>query len=254
MVSNLLKAPGWVSPGARIYAVGDVHGCATRLADLHAQIAADLHQSPVDRPLLIHLGDYVDRGPDSAAVVRGLAAGPAIPGIPQVNLRGNHEQMMLDALGGDPGKIGHWLANGAGPTLESWGTSAERPLSEWRQALNPAEHHLLSGLPHYHQVDGYVFVHAGLRPGRRLDLQSDEDMLWIREVFLHSHGTILPEAPDMAVVHGHTPKPQPVITGQRIGIDTGAVMGGPLTCAVLEGRTVRFLTVFASFPNGRESG
>ncbi len=107
----------------------------------------------------------------------------------------------------------------------------------------PAELAFLEALPLLHQVDGYVFVHAGLRPGVRLDRQSAHDMLWIREGFLDWRGPILPEAPGAAVVHGHTPARRPEVAGMRVGIDTGAVAGGALTCAVLEARTVRFLSV-----------
>jgi serine/threonine protein phosphatase 1 len=159
-----------------------------------------------------------------------------------VNLRGNHEQMMLDALTGSRSQINHWLDNNGGDTLRSWGTAADRPVAEWRQALPPVELAFLQGLPLIHRIDGYVFVHAGLRPGVPLAQQSEEDMLWIRDDFLRVRGSILPDAPELAVVHGHTPSREPEVVGQRIGIDTGAVNGGALTCAVLEGQTVRFLT------------
>ncbi len=86
-----------------------------------------------------------------------------------------------------------------------------------------------------------MFVHAGVRPGVPLADQTPEDLLWIRERFLDHDGPLLPDAPGAAVVHGHTPVPRPTVTGNRIGVDTGAVTGGALTCAVLEGRTVRFL-------------
>ncbi len=234
-------APGWLSPGTRVYAIGDVHGCADRLAALHGQVAADLRREPVAAPLLLHLGDYVDRGAASATAVRRLAAGPVLPGVPMVCLRGNHEQMMLDALRGDRSSVAHWLGNGGGETLRSWGVRAHQPVAAWREAMAP-ELPFLRDLPLFHELDGYVFVHAGLRPGLGLAMQSDEDMLWIREAFLDWTGAILPGAPDTAVVHGHTPRPAPDIVGQRIGLDTGAVTGGALTCAVLEGRTVRFLT------------
>ena len=243
MVSASLihPAPGWLSPGRRVYAIGDVHGCADRLALLHGHIAVDLRRDPVPMPLLLHLGDYVDRGEASATVVRRLAAGPVLPGVPMVCLRGNHEQMMLGALEGSASSIEHWLGNGGGETLRSWNTRPTRPVAAWRAAVAP-ELPFLRGLPLFHAVDGYVFVHAGLRPGVRMAAQSDEDMLWIREEFLDEAGPILPEAPQTAVVHGHTPRPTPEIVDSRIGLDTGAVTGGALTCAVLEGRSVRFLT------------
>ena len=243
MVSASLSrpAPGWLSPGTRVYAVGDVHGCADRLAALHGQIAADMARDPVADPLLLHLGDYVDRGDASATVVRRLAAGPVLPGMPMVCLRGNHEQMMLDALAGDRSDVDLWLDNGAEATLRSWGLRGIRSPASWRAAMAP-ELPFLQGLELCHRVDGYVFVHAGLRPGVTMERQSAEDMLWIREEFLTWPGRILPEAPGTAVVHGHTPRPHPDVVGQRIGVDTGAVGGGALTCAVLEGRTVRFLS------------
>ena len=208
---------------------------------LHAQIAADVQREPVASPVLLHLGDYVDRGPASAAVVRRLAAGPVLPGVTMVCLRGNHEQMMLDALDGGFGAVDHWLENGGHATLRSWGVGRSRNPIEWRTAMAPVLP-FLRGLALFHRIDGYVFVHAGLRPGIGLDAQDEEDMLWIREEFLDWRGPILPEAPDSAVVHGHTPRDRPEVVGQRIGLDTGAVTGGALTCAVLEGRTVRFLT------------
>ncbi len=242
MVSPSLNqaAPGWLSPGVRVYAIGDVHGCAGRLATLHGMVAADLRSDPAPQPLLLHLGDYVDRGEDSAGVVRRLAQGPVLPGVPMVSLRGNHEQMMLEALEGDPEGMVHWLHNGGDATLRSWGLRTRGKPADWRSAM-AAELPFLNSLALFHQVDGYIFVHAGLRPGVRLVAQSSEDMLWIREDFLDWPGPILPEAPRMAVVHGHTPRRHPDIVGLRMGLDTGAVMGGALTCAVLEGRTVRYL-------------
>ena len=234
-------APGWVAGGTRVYAIGDIHGCAGRLADLHRQVAADLAAAPIARPLLLHIGDYVDRGPDSAAVVRMLCQDQVLPGVPTVNLRGNHEQMMIEALTGDRRKADHWLDNNAKATLRSWGVSARRPAREWREALTAQELGFLNGLPFHHQLDGYLFVHAGVRPGVVLAQQTEEDMLWIRDEFLDWRGPLLPEQPEVAVVHGHTPKPRPTVGPHQLGIDTGAVKGGPLTCAVLEGRTVRFL-------------
>ena len=233
-------APGWLLPGARVYAIGDVHGCDGRLAALHRQVARDLARSPAERPLLVHLGDYVDRGPDSAGVVRRLAAGP-ISAIPTVCLRGNHEQMLLDALAHGGGDREDWLRNGGGATLRSWGADPVQPIAAWAAAMGP-ELPFLRALPLFHGLDGYVFVHAGLRPGLSMALQMEADMLWIREGFLEWNGPLLPESPGTAAVHGHTPARRPEVRRNRIGVDTGAVAGGALTCAVLEGDAVRFLT------------
>ena len=88
-----------------------------------------------------------------------------------------------------------------------------------------------------HKEGGYLFVHAGIRPGRKLSRQTDEELLWIREPFLSS-----PDRHPLVVVHGHTPAVSPAIHANRIGIDTGAAMGGTLTCLVLEGDRMHFLT------------
>jgi serine/threonine protein phosphatase 1 len=236
-------APGWVAPGRRIYAVGDVHGCAERLEALHALILADLAAHPAVETLLVHLGDFIDRGPDSAGVIAQLASGPPLPGVPMVALRGNHEQMMLDAITGDRGAIAHWRGNGGNAALESWQIKAAKKDRNWASDLPPLDYAFLRSLRLTHCVDGYVFVHAGVRPGVPLAAQNAEDLLWIRKPFLESRGPLLPDAPGLAVVHGHTPEEAPVVTDNRIGVDTGAVRGGRLTCAVLEGVWVRFVSV-----------
>lgn len=231
-------APATLPAGQRVYAIGDVHGCAARLDALHALIRADLAARPLAEPTIVHLGDYVDRGEDSAGVLaRLLRPFPADPAPRVINLMGNHEEMALIALDmADPDSVQHWLTNGGGETLTSWGISPRTAPAGWR-ALVPAEHlAMLRGLALFHRQGGYVFVHAGLRPGLPMQRQAREDMLWIREPFLSSTG----QFPGV-VVHGHTPGRAPVIRPHRIGVDTGAVMGGALTCAVLEADRVGFL-------------
>ena len=105
-------APGRLPAGHRVYAIGDIHGCLDRLRELHAAIAADLAARPVEQALLLHVGDYVDRGPDSAGVVRLLAAGDPLPGVATVNLMGNHERTMLDALDGVGPSATDWMISG----------------------------------------------------------------------------------------------------------------------------------------------
>ena len=235
---EFVPAPASLPSGQRVYAVGDVHGCLDRLTALHALIAADLAERPVAQPVLVHLGDYVDRGPDSAGVVALLATGAPLPGLPTVNLMGNHEHMMLAALAsGETEATELWLANGAADSLHSWGVPRSAQPNDWAAHL-PIPHLLfLRDLALRHRAGGYLFVHAGVRPGIKLDQQTRHDLLWIREPFLSSrqdHGAV--------VVHGHTPHPEPVVRPNRIGIDTGAVMGGMLTCAVLEADRLGFLT------------
>jgi serine/threonine protein phosphatase 1 len=230
------KAPGRLPAGRRIYAVGDVHGCDGRLATLHAAIAADLARRPCPAPLLVHLGDYVDRGPDSCGVVRRLAAGDPLPGVPTVNLMGNHEATMLEALGGQGAAMTDWMIQGGRAALTSWGGDPDAPRTEWANHVPAADLDFLRGLALMHREGGYLFVHAGIRPGVPVAAQAREDLLGIRQPFLQSDTDL-----GVVVVHGHTPKSEPVLRHNRIGIDTGAVYGQRLTCAVLEGDLVGFL-------------
>ena len=229
-------APGQIPAGQRVYAIGDIHGCAERLWALHEAIADDLAARPVEAPLLVHVGDYVDRGPDSAGVVRGLAAGDRLRGVPTVNLMGNHERTMLDALDGAGASATDWMISGGREALASWGGDPDAPRDTWRAHVPEPDLAFLRGLALRHQVGGYLFVHAGIRPGVSLSFQADQDLLTIRNSFLYSEQDF-----GVVVVHGHTPRMAPEIRFNRIGIDTGAVFNGKLTCAVLEGEKVGFL-------------
>ena len=234
---TLTLAPATLPPNQRIYAIGDIHGCDDRLAMMHRLIAADLAARPVAEPVLVHLGDYIDRGEASAAVLDRLIAGWPAPALAAVNLMGNHEAMLLAALdSGDDEAVMQWLGNGGAETLASWGLSRRSRPRDWARTI-PAEHvAFMRGLALRHVAGGYLFVHAGLRPGVPLERQSPHDMLWIREPFLSWQG----ESP-FVVVHGHTPEHDVVVRPNRIGIDTGAVMGGVLTCVVLEADRMGFL-------------
>ena len=253
LLPRLRTAPGWLRPGRRVYAVGDVHGCSDALAALHRVVENDLAEHPIEpgrraedgpvAPLLLHVGDLIDRGPNAAGVVGTLAAGSPIPGLPMVNLMGNHEWMMLSALTQDDEDARLlWLENGGYESLRSWGVPAGTRPADWA-GLVPKRHLLfLRGLAPWHRIDGYLFAHAGVRPGVTLAQQRWSDLLWIREPFLSWDGPLLPSDPDLAVVHGHTISAEPVLRTNRLGIDTGAWRGRPLTCAVLEERQVRFLS------------
>jgi serine/threonine protein phosphatase 1 len=234
---DFIQAPAALPAGQRVYAVGDIHGCLERLQALHALVGEDLAERPAVQPALIHLGDYVDRGPDSAGVVARLADG-ALPGVPTINLMGNHEHMMLAALASDEREAsGLWLANGGADSLRSWGVPPSARPRDWLAYLPEPHLVFLRALVMQHVAGGYVFVHAGIRPGVPLQRQSPHDLMWIREPFLSfkdPFGTV--------VVHGHTPRPEPVVRANRIGIDTGAVMGGALTCLVLEDDRLGFIT------------
>lgn len=234
-----LRRPTRLAPGRRIYAIGDVHGRADLLRQLQGMIEADLQARPAPDPLLICLGDYVDRGPDSAGVLDLLLA-PAPAGMPRLTLMGNHEELMLRFLA-DASALPVWFVNGGDATLGSYSIDpydeAPARLRDRLDRALPAGHRaLLEGLALTHDEGGYFFVHAGIRPGIPLERQRREDLLWIRGTFLDSgadHGRV--------VVHGHTITGEPEVRPNRIGIDTGAFASGRLTCLVLEGEERRFL-------------
>ena len=229
-------APARAPAGSRIYAIGDVHGRADLLRELHGRIVEDAANAP-SRRVVIHLGDYVDRGLDSRAVLDLLLDEP-LPGFERVALLGNHEAMLLRFLQ-DAEEGSNWLWNGGAATLLSYGVAAPadpqspQALEACRAALAAAvpERHLafLHGLPLSHVEGGYAFVHAGLRPGLPLELQVAADLLWIREEFLRSrldHGHV--------VVHGHSIKREVEVRPNRIGVDTGAYASGRLSAVALE--------------------
>ena len=236
-MTAFVPAPATLPEGQRVYAIGDVHGCLEQLRALHAMIAQDIADRPVDQCLLIHLGDYVDRGPDCAEVVALLAAGPAVPGATVVNLMGNHEDMMIQAIGTGKAEDGaHWMRNGGAESLLSWRIGRNVPQIVWATLIPFPHQRFLRGLALSHRVGPYFFVHAGVRPGMSIDGQKKDDLLWIREPFLSFKKDL-----GAVVVHGHTPVREPAVRPNRIGIDTGAVLGGVLTCAILEGDRVGFL-------------
>ncbi len=236
MSIDLQPAPAFLPAGQRIYAIGDIHGCTRQLADLHKQIAADLRARPVEDATLLHLGDYVDKGEDSAGVLDLLSRGAPLPGVRTVNLIGNHEKLLLDALDGGAGAIADWLWCGGRASLQSWGLDADRP-ETWRRGIPDAHHAFLGTLQHAHRAGGYVFVHAGMRPGVALDAQTEADMTGIRQPFLASEFDF-----GAVIVHGHTAALAPVVRANRIGVDTGAWAGGVLSCVVLEAAQCGFLS------------
>jgi serine/threonine protein phosphatase 1 len=234
---ELTQAPAFLPPGRRIYAIGDIHGCARQLANLHDRIAEDLASRPVASPLLLHIGDYVDRGADTAGVIAHLVDGCPIPGMDMVNLLGNHESTMMEALSGERAAGTDWLFAGGKAALESYGIDPEGPRDTWKHVIPQTHQAFLRDLILMHQEGGYAFVHAGVRPGIALNNQARDDLLRSRQPFLYSEANF-----GAVIVHGHTPVKAPVVRHNRIAIDTGAVFGGPLTCVVLEADTLGFLT------------
>jgi serine/threonine protein phosphatase 1 len=217
-----------------IYAIGDVHGCLDLLLRIEERIAADAAAD--GRKLIVMLGDYVDRGPKSAAVLDHLLARPP-PGFERICLAGNHDAMMATFCH-RPWEAPEWLDLGGRETLLSYGIEAHsadrRTLNDRRfhqqlQASIPDEHlRFLSDLPIMLSTPGYAFVHAGLRPGVALADQTDDDLMWIRSEFTES-----PHDFGAVVVYGHTPVPTARISATQIALDTAAFASGVLSAARL---------------------
>lgn len=241
-----------VPAGTRLYAIGDVHGRLDLLQEIEARIEEDF--AAADRPLepvLVLLGDYVDRGFESRQVLDHLIERP-LAGFPRVLLLGNHDLWLREFLAGAP--VGDdWLQFGGDATLVSYGVGLDRSLPE-PERLAAARAALLERFPQAHrrfleelepafEFGDYFLCHAGVRPGVPLAAQSETDLLWIREPFLSFSGEF-----GKIVVHGHTVSEAPVVRHNRIGIDTGACWTGRLTCLVLEGSEYRFLSTGVTTP------
>lgn len=204
----------------KIFAVGDIHGCISNLKGIMNMIDID-----AENDTLIFIGDYIDRGPNPKGVVDFvLQLRRSINHV--ICLMGNHEQMFLDYINDGDVYKEMFLINGGDYTISSYGVVK----TAGKIRVDVPENHMefFTSLLPYHETEDYIFVHAGLKPAIPLEKQDIEDLIWIRHEFINStydFGKI--------VVFGHTPLRQPLINENKIGIDTGAVYGGKLTCVEL---------------------
>jgi serine/threonine protein phosphatase 1 len=222
----------------RAYAVGDVHGRLDLLDKLLAAIDQDLASRPARKTLLIFLGDLIDRGPDSKGVVERLRTYRR-DNIRPYFLAGNHEEVLLRLLAGERGILASWLKYGGAECLQSYGRdpatlagqSERTALAMVKDAIPSGHARFIGSMADTLMLGDYLFVHAGIRPGVDLSLQSQTDLRWIRSPFLDhqdDHGFV--------VVHGHTITDGVDERSNRIGIDTGAYRTGILTALVLDGQ------------------
>lgn len=229
----------------RLYAIGDIHGQLALLKDAHERVFRDGGQDA----LIAHVGDLIDRGPDSRGVVDYLMRGQRA-GRPWVVTRGNHDRFLPKFLRQpgwiDPGLASgrHWVDHdglGAAATLASYGVDPSQPkdalLADARRAVPAAHADYLASLPLWFLHPEALVVHAGIRPGIDLQRQAEQDLVWIRRGFLDSeadHGPL--------VVHGHTAIGTATHHGNRLNIDGGAAYGRPLCAVVIDGGSVHLLT------------
>lgn len=231
----------------RIYAIGDIHGQRALLSEAHRRIAADGGGDA----LVVHVGDLIDKGPDSRGVIDDLMRGQA-QGRNWAVLKGNHDRMLCQFMR-DPHHVDSGVKRplsytrhpdiGAAATLASYGVDSSPDAdpdtihAQAVRAIPPAHLRWLAGLPCWRLTPLALFVHAGVRPGIDLLDQTEDDLLWLRKGFVDcpwDHGIL--------VVHGHTPVRQPAHLGWRLAIDTGAAYGGPLTAVRLDRDGVWLLT------------
>jgi len=241
-----------------VYAVGDIHGRADLLEELHQAIETDAAERTASRQVIVYLGDYVSRARQGRRVI-DMLRGPGPFGFDRVPLMGNHEYLVLRFLEGDLQAGAQWLDHGGDALLEEHGIDAGAAgfggpaslasLRELFQAAISHEHHaFLASLQDRHREGDYGFVHAGVRPGVPFAQQATGDVISVRTPFLEStedHGPV--------IVHGHTIADTPQLRPNRIGIDTGAYRSGILTCLVLQGCERSFLQTGASARGSRSS-
>jgi serine/threonine protein phosphatase 1 len=210
------------------FVIGDIHGCLGELSCL----VENLPLKPADR--VVFLGDYIDRGPESKGVVSYLLDLAKDAEYELVYLKGNHEDMLLGYLGLS-GRYGEmFLANGGYATLASYGLPASGMSHASAREKIPHEHvEFFLGLKNYSVEGPFLCVHAGVHPAKSLAAQSHTDLLWIRNEFIANRHSL-----PYTIIFGHTPQREvffdlPV----KIGIDTGVVYGGKLSCIELEEKT-----------------
>ena len=229
----------------RLYVVGDIHGRVDLLDRLLAMIEADALRHGKKKLKLIFLGDYVDRGIDSRGVIERLMKNFAAK-LEPIFIRGNHDDMFVQFVKGDLGIARPWLSLGGAAALGSYGINTLSGIVSGK--IETLHHDVVTKVPASHieflentvlsvTYGDYYFVHAGVRPGVPLEKQKPVDQMSIRGDFLFSDVAF-----GKIVVHGHTIKAEPEIKHNRIGIDTGAFATGILTCMVLDGTSLNFMS------------
>jgi serine/threonine protein phosphatase 1 len=226
-----------------VFAIGDVHGRADLLRTLLTFIRTGHSESGNEKTVVIGLGDYVDRGPDSAGAIQALCDFRRDYNMELVWLRGNHEAMFANFMEA-PNQIGpEWLAQGGLETIRSYGCDVGRRPYDFDKVRDdmarrlPIQHiGFLENLRSSFTIGDFFFCHAGVRPNIALTSQSERDLMWIRSGFADRDMPF-----DKVIIHGHTPVTAPEVRIHRINIDTGAYISGVLTCLAIDNRSIGFI-------------
>jgi len=229
--------------GMRLYAIGDVHGRLDLLTAMHRAIADEIERERPRDWRVVHLGDYVDRGPDSRGVIdRLIEARERDPR--NVMLTGNHE-VGLQGFLAMPDARGLFVRYGGVETARSYGVSLSpergdivRARDALAGAMPPAHIDFLASLSYSFEAGDFFFCHAGIRPGVPLPQQSPTDLAWIRDEFL-----AYPGLHPKLVVHGHTPGPAAEVLPNRVNLDSYAWHSGRLSALAVDGAAKHILTV-----------
>lgn len=218
-------------PGQAYIAIGDVHGRADLLQQLHEALHLELETIAPAAVTCIHLGDLIDKGPESLRAIQLARSG--LSGATCYTLLGNHEDRLLKLLQAqDEPSFARWLEKGGAEFFEELRIS---PGPGWQAAVSEAMGDdtlaWLRTCPTMLRLSDLVFVHAGIDTGKPLQKQNSEDLLWIREPWTSSAG---PYQDHLAFIHGHSPVAKVDMDNQhRINLDTGAVESGTLSSLLI---------------------
>lgn len=223
-----------------IFAIGDIHGCLDQLVRLHKKIFN--HQDfNKDKDLLIYLGDYIDRGPNSNQVIEEILKVKK-NGFKTKYLLGNHEAILIDFLFNNQNNIKTWIEYGADQTFKSYGIEIVEFIKngfedhtidllrkDFLKKISLTHINFFNNLELNFQTDKYLFVHAGIDPSKNLKDQKKRDYIWSRsKIFFEKDFKA-----EKIIVHGHTPERSIVNHPYRINIDTGCFISGKLSSVIL---------------------
>ena len=223
-----------------VFDIGDIHGCIKQLITLHNKIFNYPKYNKV-QDLLLYVGDYIDRGPNSQDVINRVLQLQK-EGIKSIFLKGNHEQVMIDFLFNKINNLRYWLGLGADQTIKSYGLEIAEFIKDGFEDDNmdklrnvflsklTKEHiYFFNNLKLSYTLDDYLFVHAGINPEKSLSEQSEVDFLWSRSNQFFDKNFKF----EKIIVHGHSPEKEVINFPYRINIDTGCFFSGKLSCVCI---------------------